>query len=238
MIKPTKLTRRGFVAGMVGAAGAAVACGLVITAEEAGATPDDGETSKTTEANGGVAEGLEPLAVDQEALPDSPRQVGFLVKPRHCSNCQACVRACRKHNQTPEGAPGRRQVTAYREGDAEEIFVSTSCMHCVDPACARVCPAGAIVKGAGGVVAVRADRCIGCKYCYQACPFAVPAYNAVSMDKCDCCTGNGLPLGEEPYCARACKFDALSFGNVTDLLANNPGARLVEASTRPALVLA
>ena len=74
----------------------------------------------------------------------------------------------------------------------------------------RVCPAGAISKDAHGIVKVNPDVCIGCKYCFQACPYEVPKYNSVSMDKCDCCQGSGVAIGEDPYCVRACKFGALA----------------------------
>ena len=114
-------------------------------------------------------------------------RVGFLVKPHNCLNCQACVEACRKFNKTPESRPARRHITKY-EKDGEALFVSTSCMHCEEPACASVCPAGALKKAEDGVVYVDKDRCIGCKYCYQACPFGVPTYSSAAMDKCDCCT--------------------------------------------------
>lgn len=117
-------------------------------------------------------------------------RVGFLVKPHNCLNCQACVEACRKFNKTPESRPARRHITKY-EKDGEALFVSTSCMHCEEPACASVCPAGAIKKAEDGVVYVDKDRCIGCKYCYQACPFGVPTYSSAAMDKCDCCTLGG-----------------------------------------------
>ena len=38
----------------------------------------------------------------------------------------------------------------------------------------KVCPAGAISKDAHGIVKVNPDVCIGCKYCFQACPYEVP----------------------------------------------------------------
>ena len=164
-------------------------------------------------------------------------RVGFLVKPHNCLNCQACVEACRKFNKTPESRPARRHITKY-EKDGEALFVSTSCMHCEEPACASVCPAGAIKKAEDGVVYVDKDRCIGCKYCYQACPFGVPTYSSAAMDKCDCCTLGGTRPGNAPRCAEACKFGALHFGTVDGLLAQCPDAKVVEASTKPSFYLA
>ena len=164
-------------------------------------------------------------------------RVGFLVKPHNCLNCQACVEACRKFNKTPESRPARRHITKY-EKDGEALFVSTSCMHCEEPACAWVCPAGAIKKAEDGVVYVDKDRCIGCKYCYQACPFGVPTYSSAAMDKCDCCTLGGTRPGNAPRCAEACKFGALHFGTVDELLAQCPDAKVVEASTKPSFYLA
>ena len=164
-------------------------------------------------------------------------RVGFLVKPHNCLNCQACVEACRKFNKTPESRPARRHITKY-EKDGEALFVSTSCMHCEEPACASVCPAGAIKKAEDGVVYVDKERCIGCKYCYQACPFGVPTYSSAAMDKCDCCTLGGTRPGNAPRCAEACKFGALHFGTVDELLAQCPDAKVVEASTKPSFYLA
>ena len=164
-------------------------------------------------------------------------RVGFLVKPHNCLNCQACVEACRKFNKTPESRPARRHITKY-EKDGEALFVSTSCMHCEEPACASVCPAGAIKKAEDGVVYVDKDRCIGCKYCYQACPFGVPTYSSAAMDKCDCGTLGGTRPGNAPRCAEACKFGALHFGTVDELLAQCPDAKVVEASTKPSFYLA
>lgn len=187
------------------------------------------------------AEGEEGDAAEGAQAPDAGKgfggRVGFLVKPRNCLNCQACVAACRKFNKTAKDRPARRTITKY-EKDGEALFVSTSCMHCEEPACASVCPAGAIKKAEDGVVYVDKDRCIGCKYCYQACPFGVPHYNSQAMDKCDCCTLGGTRPGNAPRCAEACKFGALHFGTVDELLAQCPDAKVVEASTKPSFYLA
>ncbi len=186
-----------------------------------------GDDAEAKPAEGGSA----------EAGAAADGQVGFLVKPHNCINCQACVEACRKFNKIPKEEPSWRKVTKYAKED-QSVFVSTSCMHCAEPACATVCPAGAITKGEAGIVSVNPDRCIGCKYCYQACPFSVPQYNSQSMVKCDCCLGNGVKPGEEPHCAEACNFGALHFGMVADLLAECPEATVVESSTQPSFYLA
>ena len=55
------------------------------------------------------------------------------------------------------------------------------------------------------------------------CPYEVPRYNSVAMDKCDCCLGAGVPAGGTPHCVRACKFDALRYGPLDDLLASAGG---------------
>lgn len=104
----------------------------------------------------------------------------------------------------------------------------------------KVCPAGAISKDEHGVVKVDPDRCIGCKYCFQACPYEVPKYNSVSMDKCDCCQKAGVRIGEEdPYCVRACKFGALKFGPLDELLeaTNGSAVPIAELNDPSCLVL-
>ena len=142
-----------------------------------------GATRKAAFAEDGKA-GAAPQDAEA-AISQGGMQYGFLVRMSNCVNCQQCVEACRKANGTPEDVPARRAVTPYTTANGQKVYVSTSCMHCEDPACATVCPARAITKGEGGVVTVDHDRCIGCKYCYQACPFGVPHYTSAGMDKCD-----------------------------------------------------
>ena len=113
-------------------------------------------------------------------------------------------------------AEARRHITKY-EKDGEALFVSTSCMHCEEPACASVCPAGAIKKAEDGVVYVDKDRCIGCKYCYQACPFGVPRFpDSGPMTKCDLCGGFIDEGHEAPPCVASCPTRALAFTCLTE----------------------
>ena len=177
------------------------------------------------------------LAQDDAAIDtktEENEQYGFLVKVKNCIDCGECVKACRLWSRTPDSREARREVHAYKSELGKEYFVSTSCMHCSVPSCAGVCPAGAISKGKGGIVVVDQERCIGCKYCYQACPFGVPHYNSKGMDKCDYCLGNDVALGERPRCVRACKVGALHFGKVKNLVADTKGkAQQVISPTGP-----
>src|SRR5215510_6301963 len=88
------------------------------------------------------------------------------------------------------------------------------CMHCEDPACARVCPADAIKKTPDGIVqSALKPRCIGCSNCVLACPFGVPKYvvRADQMMKCDMCYDR-TSVGKRPMCASVCPSGALAFG--------------------------
>ncbi len=167
------------------------------------------------------------------------KQYGFLMDTAHCVNCKNCVTACRNYNNIPDDEVGRRHVTTYKKSNGKKVFVSTSCMHCENPSCLSVCPAGAISKGEGGVVTVDKKKCIGCKYCHQACPYGVPHYNEKGMDKCDCCLGSGVKLGDSPHCVDACQYDALHYGPVDELLdAYGDRAKRIAGPTGPCAWLA
>src|SRR5258708_14952047 len=73
-----------------------------------------------------------------------------------------------------------------------------ACMHCTDAPCAAVCPVVCIYPTEDGVVLHNKDLCIGCGYCFYACPFGAPQYPKVGnfgsrgkMDKCTYCAGGG-----------------------------------------------
>ena len=169
---------------------------------------------------------------DTSSVDEDPVQYGFLLRIDRCIGCASCVAACRDTSGTPDGAPSRRHVLLYSFADGTERHISYSCMHCAEPACVAVCPAGAISKGTGGVVLVNRERCIGCKFCHQACPFQIPGYTSEGMDKCDCCTGAGVKLGDAPACVSTCPTRALGFGKMETLL-EVPGARMIDAPGKP-----
>jgi len=62
-----------------------------------------------------------------------------------------------------------REVGKYP--DIVKLQYPVQCNQCEDASCAGVCPTGATLKGADGVVTVEQDKCTGCQHCIVACPY-------------------------------------------------------------------
>ena len=168
---------------------------------------------------------------------------GMLIDLKKCVGCHACAVACKEAHGTPPGIT-RSHVKREFEGeypDATMHIVPMLCMHCENPPCVEACPTeGATYKREDGIVVVDQGRCIGCRYCHEACPFGTPHYTPQGMDKCDCCLGAGVEPGREPYCVQACPADALHFGELEEMRpqAEAAGATdLLEAPTGPSFFL-
>ena len=106
-----------------------------------------------------------------------------------CVGCQACTVACRMENNTPIAGPdqaalGRailwNMVLPFPEGEYPNVqarYIPRPCMHCTDAACVKVCPTKATYKNEEGIVLIDYERCIGCRFCTVACPYAVRCFN-------------------------------------------------------------
>ena len=114
----------------------------------------------------------------------------FLCDADRCIECNACVTACKNEHDVPWGI-NRRRVVTINDGKPGERSISMACMHCTDAPCAAVCPVDCFYTTADAVVLHSKDLCIGCGYCFYACPFGAPQYPRVGnfgsrgkMDKC------------------------------------------------------
>ena len=189
-------------------------------------------------AVGAAALAVTPQTVGAASAPADPNARGMLVDTTLCIGCRGCEAACAEANNNGavamDGDPAvfetRRDTGPYAytvvnrvsaPGAAEERFVKTQCMHCLEPACASACPARALEKTPGGPVTYNGSRCLGCRYCMVACPFEVPKFeydrNVPYVKKCTFCAerqAQGLP----PACSEVCPGGALTFGNRAELL--------------------
>jgi len=89
------------------------------------------------------------------------------------------------------------------------VNLSITCRHCEDPACVAACPKEALSQEEKtGVIMVDEDKCNGCSWCIEACPFGAmllhPKKKVVST--CDNCKDLG-----EPQCVKWCPEEALEF---------------------------
>src|SRR5262244_1366031 len=120
----------------------------------------------------------------------------FLCDAERCIECNGCVTACKNENEVPWGVNRRRVVTINDGVVGAEKSISVACMHCSDAPCMAVCPVDCFYRTDEGVVLHDKDLCIGCGYCFYACPFGAPQFPQAGafglrgkMDKCTFCAG-------------------------------------------------
>ena len=140
----------------------------------------------------------------------------FLCDADRCIECNACVTSCKNAHEVPWGI-NRRRVVTIQDGLPGERSVSMACMHCTDAPCAQVCPVNCFYTTNDGVVLHNKDTCIGCGYCFYACPFGAPSFGANGkMQKCDGCVTR-VACGMLPSCVQHCPTGALRVVTEEDL---------------------
>ncbi len=117
---------------------------------------------------------------------------GMSIDLDRCTGCQACVVACKQENNvpfsTPEEAEYGRGISWIKlmtttEGEYPEVkvrYIPMFCQHCDNPPSVKVCPTGAMFKTSpemGSTVGHVYARCIGCRYCANACPYQIVYFN-------------------------------------------------------------
>ncbi len=147
----------------------------------------------------------------------------LLIDFTKCIGCQACALACKEVNGLPGEEEEELSATAFTVvKEKDDLYYRRLCMHCNDPTCASVCPVGAFEKTPEGAVIYQAHKCIGCRYCMQACPFSIPTYEwkkrAPKVQKCIMCYEKKLQKGEIPACAEACPTEATIFGDREEMI--------------------
>lgn len=143
-----------------------------------------------------------------------------------CVGCRECEKACSAGKNlayndkiAAEETTSSHKLTAVRTHG--ERFSRKLCMHCIDPACASVCPVAALQKTPQGPVVYLQDRCMGCRYCMVACVYQVPSYEWEArlplVRKCDMCADR-TAKDAVTRCSEACGFEATITGEREDLI--------------------
>ena len=165
---------------------------------------------------------------------------GLVIDLKRCIGCDTCTIACKAANATSRGIIWNR-VLKYETGKypySQLNFLPVTCMHCEEAECEKVCPTGATIKREDGIVVINSDKCVGCRYCMVACPYAtryffdklrtyypghVTSYETIgytkhklgTVQKCNFCLER-IEQGLQPACVVSCPANARFFGDLDD----------------------
>lgn len=162
-----------------------------------------------------------------------------------CDGCKACMVACKDWNDLPAepeefhgSYQSHEKLTAntwnlitfkekeLTDGGLDWLFRHSSCLHCTDAACEKVCPEDAISYTEFGSVVIDYEACVGCGYCVANCPFdAIHLAEYADKNnkkyykaqKCTLCTDR-LEHNLQPACADVCHTGAIKFGTKEEML--------------------
>ncbi len=175
---------------------------------------------------------------------------GMLIDTRKNRNgWQHMIDACRQENGWQGvGRPATdpqwiREVNLKDKKTGATHSLPVMCQHCDEPPCVDVCPTGASMKRADGIVLVDKHTCIGCRYCMMACPYGARSFvhEAVTDQKPHMPRGKGtvesctlcvhrIDAGKVPACVEADARNgnrAILFGDL-----NDPASRIAREVAR------
>jgi molybdopterin-containing oxidoreductase family iron-sulfur binding subunit len=192
-----------------------------------------------------IAPGVRLIDMAQARAPEQPATTGnrwgLLIDTTKCAKgCTACVDACHTENgiSNSKGSPEThvqwiRKVEIKDPTTGFEHSLPVMCQHCQEPPCVDVCPTGASMKRADGIVLVDRHVCIGCRYCMMACPFKARSFEHEevtgqkthaprgkgTVESCTLCVHKVDRGDGTTACAEACTKEghqAILFGDLKD----------------------
>lgn len=251
-MQPENNSRRAFLAAGIASLAAGCAANTdPFTREAAGNVMASGEKVKLLSVDGEVIE------VDKAFLkpvPPAPvsnlearkgiagKKFVMVIDLSRCKNLKKCQEACDHAHQVH---PGQHWIKVHSMQDAEQTapyWQPSTCMHCDEPPCVKVCPVDATFKRQDGIVLIDSNRCIGCRFCMAACPYSTRVFNweeppagivpqpaqhqhyscetstpqkKGTVGKCDFCP-DMVRQGQLPHCVTACPNGVFFFGDLNE----------------------
>lgn len=163
----------------------------------------------------------------------------MVIDLSRCKNLKKCQEACNHCHHVQDGQNWIKIHSMKDSENAAPYWMPTTCMHCDEPPCVKVCPVDATFKRQDGIVLIDSDRCVGCRFCMASCPYStrvfnwekpvLPAhvehqhYNAETslpqkkgtVGKCDFCPDMSRK-GLLPHCVTACPNGVFFFGDMNE----------------------
>ena len=163
----------------------------------------------------------------------------MVIDLSRCKNLKKCQEACDHMHQVH---PDQHWIKVHAMQDADHsapYWEPTTCMHCDEPPCVKVCPVDATFKREDGIVLIDSDRCIGCRFCMASCPYSTRVFNweepvltelvkeshyscetslpqkKGTVGKCDFCP-DMVRKGELPHCVSSCPNGVFFFGDMNE----------------------
>jgi Fe-S-cluster-containing dehydrogenase component len=134
--------------------------------------------------------------VDFYPVPDHPTyRFAMTIDTNSCTGCGACVVACYAENNLPIVGKWKmkkarqmawirvdRFFSTHAEGGPSVHWVPLPCQHCGHAPCESVCPVLATYHTIDGLNAMIYNRCVGTRYCSNACPYSARRFNYHTYD--------------------------------------------------------
>lgn len=163
----------------------------------------------------------------------------MVIDLSRCKNLRKCQSACNHMHQVHPGQNWIKVLSMEDSAHTAPYWQPTTCMHCDEPPCVKVCPVDATFKRQDGIVLIDSDRCIGCRFCMAACPYSTRVFNweepvlteevaeqpyscetsmpqkRGTVGKCDFCP-DMTRKGELPHCVSACPNGVFMFGDMNE----------------------
>lgn len=199
----------------------------------------DGEVIEIDQAYLKPVPDLPPVSNAEARVGIEGKKFVMVIDLARCKNLKKCQEAC---NHMHHVHPGQSWIKLHSLQDAEQTapyWQPTTCMHCDEPPCVKVCPTDATFKRQDGIVLIDSDRCIGCRFCMAACPYSTRVFNweepelpeeiaaqpyscessvpqkIGTVGKCDFCP-DMVREGTLPHCVSACPNGVFFFGDMNE----------------------